>query len=348
MVICLYGDYHNDDRILKKAGSLSKFFDVTIISVTKKRYPKIEDVSKSLHIKNIFIKNKIESYIVRYFNSGFWKKIVKENPADIYDCNDPDTMMAGIYAKKYWKSKIVYDAHELWSDVFEKKSTIIKTIYAFISTKILYYIYEKPNIKLFDKIITVNIPIKKILENRFGLDNIFVIYNFSNYDCFLLKKKKEYIVYIGGHRFGIEDTLVYVSENIRLTPLIIGFNGNYKEIEYLGFLTKEQYRKKLRECKIGLFSYDLNNSRNTYLATPNKIFQYIQGTVPVITFKTPGTKFLEKYNVGETYKIGDFNDLIIKINKILNNYEFYIDNINKYKKELSWENQEKKLIKIYK
>lgn len=347
LVMCLYGDYHTDDRILKKANSLSKIYNVTVISVNKKSYPLEEKISNNLSIKNIFIRNVLESYIVRYFNHGFWKKIVKDNPADIYDCNDPDTMMAGIYAKKYWGSKIIYDSHELWSDIFEKKSTTVKTIYAFISTKILYYIYEKPNIKQFDRIITVNNSIKQIIKKNYDLNNIYVIYNFSNYDPILSKKKKPFVVYIGGHRNGVESTLIYIAKHTRLQPVIIGFTGKYKEIDYLGFLKKEEYRKKLRECKIGLFSYDINNSKNTYLATPNKIFQYIQGNVPIITFKTPGTEFLKKYKICELYAIGDYNDLIVKINKILNNYDDYIKQIRKYKYELSWECQEPNLLKIY-
>lgn len=347
MVICLYGDYHNDDRILKKAGSLSKFFDVTIISVTKKRYPKIEDVSKNLHIKNIFIKNKIESYIVRYFNSGFWKKIVKENPADIYDCNDPDTMMAGVYAKKYWKSKIVYDAHELWSDVAEKQKTWIKTIYSFISSKILYYLYEKQFIKKFNVVITVNDCIKTVLKNRYKLSNIEIIYNYSNADLIKSKNKKESVVFIGGHRLGVEEQLLKIKKNCNLEPIIIGFVGDNPEINYLGFLKKEEYRKELRSHKIGLFSYDVN-CKNTYYATPNKIFQYLQAEVPIIAIDTPGTEFIKKNHIGETFKINNDADLINKTNKILKNYESYIKNIQKHKFELSWENQEKKLIKIYK
>ena len=51
----------------------------------------------------------------------------------------PDTMMAGNYAKNIELK--IFTMPELWSDVAEKQ-TAIKTIYSFISSKILYYFYE--------------------------------------------------------------------------------------------------------------------------------------------------------------------------------------------------------------
>ncbi|MDD4439889.1 MAG: glycosyltransferase [Tissierellia bacterium] len=347
VVICLFGDYHTDDRVLKKAESLSKKFKVTVISVNKKNYPLEEKISNNLHIKNKFIKNKLKRHFIRFCNFWFWKQIVKENPADIYDCNDPDTIMAGIYAKKYYNSKIVYDAHELWSDVAEKQKTVIKTMYSFISSNILYWFYERPFIKKYNAVITVNESIKSILKKRYNLTNIFVIYNYSNYDAITgVKNKDNTLVFIGGYRLGVEKQLLKITEKCNLDPMIIGFNGNHPEIKYLGFLDKQKYRKLLRKNKLGFCSYDVN-CKSTYYATPNKLFQYLQAEVPIIAIKTPGTKIINEYEIGETYKIEDENDLITKINLILKNYDKYLRNIKKYKFELSWEYQEHSLLKIY-
>ena len=182
---------------------------------------------------------------------------------------------------------------------------------------------------------------------RYKLSNVEIIYNYSNVDLSESRKKKSSIVFIGGSRLGVEDQLINISEKCNLQPVIIGFQGSKPGIIYLGFLKKEKYRTELKSHKLGLFSYEVN-CKNTYLATPNKIFQYLQAEIPIISIDTPGTKIITKYNIGEVFEIKNDIDLRNKVNKILNNYDYYIKNIKKCKQELSWENQENKLIEIYK
>jgi len=271
---------------------------------------------------------------------------VKSNEARVYDCNDPETMLAGIYAKKYFNAKIIYDTHELWSDFFEIEENIIKTIYSFLNSKIVY-LYETFLIKRFDTVITINEPIKKIIKKRYKLNQIHVIYNFFNYiDLDKNIKKKDSIVFIGRFRMGIEELLLKIKKRTNLEPVIIGFKGNYNEIDYKGFLNKKEYLEELQKNKIGIFSYDIK-SKNIFLATPNKIFQYFQSNLPVVVMNILGLRYFKKYKFGEFYRINDEEDLILKINKILNNYDFYLDNIEKYKHELSWENQEEYVLKLY-
>ena len=346
IIICLFGDYYKDDRILKKADTLSKRYSVKVITVTRNKYKRIDYIKKNLVIENIHA-GFIKRYYIKYFGYLFWRKIVKKNQAKVYDCNDPDTMLAGYFAKKYWNSKIIYDSHELWSDFFQKFHTTLKTFYSFFNSKISYY-YERLFIKQFDRVITINEPIMNVLKKRYNYENIHLIYNFFSYiDIEMNKERQNSIVFIGRFQIGAEEILKTIHERTNLKPVVIGFKGNYKEIDYKGFLSKPEYLKELRKHKIGLFSYEVK-SKNIFYATPNKVFQYLQSYLPLVIHNILGMRHFKKYKFGEFYKINDMDDLVLKVNKILENYDYYLNNIKKCKYELSWENQEKRLLRLYK
>jgi glycosyltransferase involved in cell wall biosynthesis len=91
---------------------------------------------------------------------------------------------------------------------------------------------------------------------------------------------------------------------------------------------------------------------NHLLALPNKIFEYIQANIPVLVSNLPEMKkIIDHYQVGLTFKDGDVNDLALQIDYLIDNPKL----LNRYKfaakiaaKELTWEIEKKKLIKLYK
>jgi len=347
IIICLFGTYYKDSRIIKKANSLSKRYSVKVISVTRDKPKKrLDYIKDNLVIENIYA-GFLKRYYIKYFGFLFWKNLVKKNMAKVYDCNDPDTLLAGYYAKKIWNSKLIYDSHELWSQFFQKHATIIKTAYSFLNSKLMHF-YEKLYIKRFDRILAVNKIIKESIKKNYNLNNVYTLFNYVNYmDIKTEVKRQNTIVYFGLFQVGAENYLLSVQKNTDLKPVVIGFDGNHKEIDYKGFLNEKEYTKELLKSKIGFFAFNLQ-SKNNYFATPNKVFQYLQLNLPVLTVDIPGMISFKKYKFGEFFDPNDEKDLVLKVNKILDNYDYYLNNIKKCKYELSWDNQEKTLLGIYK
>lgn len=344
--IIFFGDYNSEERVLKKSKTLSKYFKVKVLSITSKQNNCIYQINSNLTIEIIHINSKSRLLYKTLFNKKLLKNIVIKNPADIYECHDPNTMIAGIYAKELYNSKIIYDSHELWSGVGSKQENIIKTIYSKIYGKTQFNL-EKQYISYFDKVIVVNKTIMKKYNLQYNLKNIDFICNYSNFD--LIKdnlKKDETIVFIGKNRPLVEEKLILASE-LGLKPIVMGFKGKYSEIQYFGLLGKKEYTKKLRHQKIGLNFYS-TDSESLYLSLPNKLFQYIQAEVPIISLNLPEQKFIRKEGFGEYFN-GTDEDFLKKLRKMLisKNYLKYIKNLKKKKYKYSWENQEKKLIQIY-
>lgn len=86
-----------------------------------------------------------------------------------------------------------------------------------------------------------------------------------------------------------------------------------------------------------------------YYSLPNKLFEFIQGKLPIICSDFPEmSKIVLKYRIGEVVNPNKENEILEKIIFILNNLEKYKENLEKAKRELCWENESKKLIEIYK
>ena len=86
-------------------------------------------------------------------------------------------------------------------------------------------------------------------------------------------------------------------------------------------------------------------------ALPNKLFDYIHAGLPIIASSLVEVKrIMNKYNIGEIVEDYSPEPLAQKLNEMLSNSEkreVWKQNMQKAKKALNWENEQKKLIEIY-
>jgi glycosyltransferase involved in cell wall biosynthesis len=87
------------------------------------------------------------------------------------------------------------------------------------------------------------------------------------------------------------------------------------------------------------------------LSLPNKLFEYIHAGLPVLATDLPEMGWIvTQYGVGDLFPDGDADSLTNKIDEILSNsdlYQRYRDASIKASSELSWTNEKKRLIAIY-
>jgi glycosyltransferase involved in cell wall biosynthesis len=93
-----------------------------------------------------------------------------------------------------------------------------------------------------------------------------------------------------------------------------------------------------------------NTCKNHDYAMPNKLFDYFMGGLPVIVSNLKEmSNFVKKHDVGYVIDLEQSNqavDIIKNINK--DSKKKFTDNVKKVSKEYTWEEQEKKLVKLYK
>ena len=109
-----------------------------------------------------------------------------------------------------------------------------------------------------------------------------------------------------------------------------------------------EYMKYVSSADWGIYLMR-NTCKNNDYALPNKIFDYIGGGLPIITSDLfEMKKFISKQKIGYTVDTDKPNELINLLNKISpSTKRRFTVNIQKTAQEYCWEQQEKKLQKIY-
>ncbi len=290
---------------------------------------------------------------------------------NLYHIHDPELIPWGILIKVITRAKIVYDRHEYYDQKFldsEKYPEILKK-YA----QKIYKNYEKIILFFYTGIITVN---DEMGENFNRINkNVLSIYNYPsksiiNHRRNVFTGKK--IIYTGSmsKRKGyhtIINSMKKIREKIPDAEVII-----------LGWLDKEFLVDKTKMKNGDIFLDDgvylkgrvdyldaikivtesdvawipWENTRNNFLGTPRKLFEYMASGIPVVASKF---HFLDQYiSENECGILCDANDpskhaeAIIQILKNEKLQRKLGDNgRSAIKNKYNWENEELKLANFY-
>jgi len=295
-------------------------------------------------------------------------KIALEQKADIYHFHDPEFLPWAVRLKKKTGAKVIYDIHEDYPKQILYKSWIPKFLRKLIAN--LFSIYEKREVKKIDYLITVGENIKKRLETINS--NIEILKNFPILKKFDIKNKKNKdndifnLIYVGGltKQRGITQivqAMEYLPDNIKLTLLgkfspkeyeeIVKALGGFQKTEYAGQVSYDIVIKGLIGADVGLVClWPIKNYYNA--AEPTKMFEYMAAALPIIASNFPLWKeIIEGNNCGicvnplEPKEIAKAVEYLIKhpeeARKMGENGRRAV--LEKY----NWENESKKLLKVY-
>jgi len=97
-------------------------------------------------------------------------------------------------------------------------------------------------------------------------------------------------------------------------------------------LNIDELKYFLNHVQIGVVNYHQNDANNKYCAS-GKIYEYLFEGLPVVT-----TENITLTDICNTYKVGiSDNNYVNAIKKVMNNYSYYKDNIQKYMSKFSVE-----------
>lgn len=356
IIVSVTNDLSNDQRVHRICSSLFKSgYDILLIGRKLKSSPPITGRPYSIkRIKLLFNKGVLFylSYNLRLFFILLFSK------SDILLSNDLDTLAANTAAAFLKRKKLVYDSHELFTEVpelsgkkakkkaWEKLEKIcfrrINLAYT-VCDPIADFYKDKYNI---DFGVIRNLPFRREAKSDYNSrENILIYQGALNKDRGIetIIKAMHYIddckLYIAG-KGDLESELKSLCKNLKLEDKIV-FTGNL-EFNALYELTSTS--------KIGL-SVEHGISLNYKYGLPNKIFDYIQAGVPILCSPLQEiVKIIERYQVGVVLESNNEVALAKLINELICNKE-YLTKLNMNcalaAAELNWENEEKILIKLF-
>ena len=363
----VFNNFTNDSRVLKESISLANGgYEVEVIAHGDKGLNQVEK-EKNFTIKRVSYLNREESKGIvsklgAYLN--YLRLSAKEcKRFNIIHCNDLDTLALAFLVKKFYnrKIKVVYDAHEYETErhhqsEFDKKA--LKVVERFL-------------LKYVDKMITVSEPIADEYAKLYNIERPTVIYNtpekieIEKKDIFREKFNipKEHIIFLyqGGlqPRRGILEFFNLIRGKEGVSYVVMGF-GHLKDkileltktepnLYFHDAVSPDVLLDYTSSADIGI-CIEENLCKSWNLGLPNKMFEYYMVGIPIVVSGLQELKrFIVDNQTGFVIEdIFDQEEFDRLFPNIIKEYKERYKSIEKVKNIYNWQNQEKKLLKLYK
>tara|TARA_B100001287_G_scaffold236534_1_gene209149 strand:+ start:129 stop:1262 length:1134 start_codon:yes stop_codon:yes gene_type:complete len=312
-IVCVSNDLITDNRVAKTCLVLeNQNYEVTLVGRKKRNSPPMNQRNYVWKRFELHFEKGPFFYLtlnLRLFFFLLGKKV------DLIYANDLDTLTPCYFVSKIKKTRLIYDTHEIFTEVPELTSRPkIQKIWLKIESAIF------PKLK---HVITVNDSIALIYSKKYHIP-ITTVRNVPEYhklekdiktrEQFKLSNE-DFILIIQGSGLnidrGIEEAVLAMKDCEGCVLLIVG-DGNIipkaKELvarnkldQKVKFISRRPYEELMKITRIadmGLL-LDKNSSLNQELALPNKLFDYIHAGIPILSSALPEIKkIIKKYEVG--------------------------------------------------
>ncbi|MCC6721100.1 MAG: glycosyltransferase [Bacteroidia bacterium] len=357
ITILASNDIATDQRMLRICTSLCKSnFEVEIVGRKLKNSFELD--------KKVYFQTRLKLFFNRgvlfylELNIRFILYLFKVKPDIVYSV-DADTAIAAIAYKKICKKKLIFDAHELFSEVPELEAKDLK--------KRIWKIVEKLVILNSELRITVSASIAKYYESLYKM-KFDVIRNFpikiANNENIDYSETDKYILYQGALNKGrCIEQLLKISAHTQIKVKIAGEGDLSNELRifaqklklnvdeiFLGKLKPEDLQKITRKAWLG-FNMLENNSLSYYYSLSNKTFDYILAEIPQLMSDFPEYEAINnQFGFGITMqpKEEKMIEVLSNLNENQNLYLSLKNNTKQISELFTWETEETELIKIVK
>lgn len=363
IIISVTNDLTTDQRIKKICNSLLDLnFEIVLIGRKLPDSLPLSRKYKTIRMRLLFKKGFLfyAEYSIRLFLKLFFLR------KDTLLANDLDTLLPNYLISKIFSKKLVYDSHELFTEIPELISRPkIRSVWLYIEN----YIFPK-----LKNVYTVNskiaefytekyhVPVKVIRNIAPKLTNQKIDVDFSK----KIKGSNKMLILQGtGINIdrGAEEAVLMMQYLDHIILYIIGSGDVFEDLKKIinkynldnkVFLkTKIPYQSLLKYTKIadlGL-SLDKGTNLNYEYSLPNKVFDYIQCQIPILTSNREVlTEFISENTIGVISTSHEPKKLAETVRTIFSDrkkYSQYKENLKSVSKIFTWENESKKLKEIF-
>lgn len=311
-------DLATDNRVHRSCTALQELgFEVNLIGRRKKGSPVMPERSYATQRFKLAFEKGAPFYALLNLRLFF---VLSFSKLDYIYANDLDTLPAAFLTSKIRRKPLLYDSHELFTEVPELVNRpLIQKFWKTIEKWIL------PNLK---EMITVNESIAKIFNDQYKI-NTSVVRNvpqkretlnaLSRIELGLEAHQKMLIIQGSGLNVqrGIEEAVMAMAQIDNAILFLVGDGDvipNVKKLvaqnalqDKVRFVSRLPYQELMRytaAADLGL-ALDKPLSLNYQLALPNKVFDYIQGQTPILA-----SPLIEIKNLIETYDCGEILETV--------------------------------------
>lgn len=287
------------------------------------------------------------------------------NKADLLVANDLDTLLPNYLISRIKRIPLIYDSHEYFTEVPELQNRLaVKKVWLGIEEAIF------PKLK---NVFTVNESIAGLYKEKYGVD-VKVIRNVPvtranenaiNPADLNIPDGNHILIFQGSGinvQRGAEEAVEVMKYLEKVTLLFVGGGdvvGNLKQsvlkeglqekVKFIKRQTPQDLRRYTAMADIGL-SLDKDSNINYRYSLPNKLFDYIHASVPVLASDLPEVrKIVEGYQIGlisDSHEPGQLADLIRKMLSDKSRLVRWKENLKIAAQELCWEKEKQILIDI--
>ncbi len=368
IISLLVTNFKNDNRVYRMSKSLSTNGFHTTVVAWKRGDVAIQENFNGVEVERIEVKSdqwkRSNSLIgaIQYFEFAF-RVVKKFRKVDAWHCNDYEAFVIGVLAKiSRPKLKLIYDCHELESHRNGKGAFMCFVIFSI----------EKLFIPWTELVITVSPSIQEFYKKKYNLSFVALVRNLPNEMHVMhsntlreklgLNDTQRVFLYQGmlGKGRGIEVLLnaFQTRETADAVMVFMGFGALKETIESFAASNENIFFvPAVSYAEIPLYTgsadVGINSVEPTCLSyeysLPNKLFEYIQSEIPVLTNPLPDCAALvNEYQVGRV--ISSWN--VDAINEVINDMlkedlSLYHDSLKIAKKILNWEVEEQVLLSAY-
>lgn len=357
IIILVTSDVIADQRIHRTASALqSQGFGVTVVGRKLKSTPK--KIVKPYRVKLLRLPfSKGPLFYACYNISAFFYLLFHKH--QLVHANDLDTLLAARAAGWLRQKPIVYDSHELFTEVPELIDRF--------RTRRIWHGLETRLTKNMKYCSTVSQGVANELKVRYGLDCV-VIRNLPYRRDSVAKPTSSdspTLIYQGALNMGrgLEPLISSMQYLPRYRLLIVGDGPLYTQLEQqvtemkltqrvtlYGKVEHEQLHAITCTAQLGV-SIEQDLGLNYRYALPNKVFDYIQAGIPVLASNLPEMqRVVNGYGIGTTIN-PDYSahELAQAIEGMINDtegMEKWRANAKNASKELCWEAEQSKLFEL--
>jgi len=272
---------------------------------------------------------------------------------------DLDTIAPVCIIGKLKGSKLIYDAHEYFTEVPEvvRRPTVQK----------VWQWVERTFVPKFDLLYTVSESLADLFHQKYNkpvsviMNAPVLVEGATNYPT---TKNPKFILYQGALNEGRGlEHLIDAMKDIDCTLKLAGegdlseqlrnrvkANGVEQKVTFLGFVQPNDLKQLTAEAYIGINLVE-NIGLSYYYSLSNKFFDYIHAGIPQVCIGFPEyQKLNEKYDVAVLTKDCSKNEISVAVTRLLtdeNLYQKLQKNCEVCTRNLNWQQEEQKLLNLY-
>jgi len=363
-IVCVSNDLITDNRVAKTCVVLeNENYEVLLVGRKKRNSPVMNQRNYRWKRFNLPFEKGPFFYLTLNLRIFLFLLVRK---VDLIYANDLDTLAPCYFVSKIKNTRLIYDTHELFTEVPELTSRPkIQNIWLKIESTIF------PKLK---QVITVNDSIAKIYMQKYNVA-VTSVRNVPIYDREdvirnarkeLNLRDEDFILIIQGSGLnkdrGIEEAISAMQYCTDCVLLLVGDGdvipkakkmvAEQKMESTVRFSPRRPYQELMKITRIadlGLL-LDKNTSLNQGLALPNKLFDYIHAGIPILSSNlTEISKIIKQYRVGiflSEIEPKTISETILKYKSNIKLQKQHRINCRNAAEQENWQVEQQKLIAI--